>query len=439
MIKRRRFPKIFPGWWIVLTGGFLAMWGHGYHAYGMSALFKPIASDLGFSRAVTAVPTAIGRLEGGFEAPLAGWITDKFGPKWIVLFGVFLIGLSLILMNYIESLWGFYIVWGIILGTGCNIGLSVPLHTTIANWFVKKRGKALGIQWVGSGLSGVLVLPLIAWLIITQGWRMTCLIGGVVMLLVGLPLVWSFVKRHRPEYYGLLPDGATTEGEVAEAAQMINRGIEYAAEVEEVEFTLRQAMRTPTYWLLVAVHAVHGLAASAINVHAIPFLTDIGIDPLVAAGMLAMMIGVSVPCRFIGGLIADHISRQHMRLIIAGAYFMQALGFAIFLLNQTTAMIYVWFILYGIGMGGAMTIYATMGARYFGRKAFGSIQGTRMMFMTPFSMFAPIYAGWVYDNTGTYITAFTLFAVLLAFSAVLMPLALPPKPPAQVGDIHKIV
>ena len=118
---------MFPGWWVVLTSGFLSLWGHGYYSYGFSALFKPISSELGFSRVATSVPASIGRLEGGFEAPLTGWLTDRFGPKWIVLFGVFLIGLGFILMNFINSLWVFFVVWGIIVRSGMNIGLSLPL------------------------------------------------------------------------------------------------------------------------------------------------------------------------------------------------------------------------------------------------------------------------------------------------------------------------
>ncbi|MFH0769286.1 MAG: MFS transporter [Chloroflexota bacterium] len=437
MIKRRRFPKVFFGWWTVVTCGILALWGHGYHAYGFSALFKPIATELGFSRAATSIPASIGRLEGGFEGPLSGWITDRFGPKWIIFSGVLIISLSLILMNFIHSLWAFYIVWGVILGTGVNIALSVPADTAIANWFVKKRGLALSIKMVFSGLSGVLVLPLIAWLITVQDWRVTCLMGGVVMGVIGMPLVWYFVKQRRPEYYGLLPDGTSAEEE-AESSQMIDRGVRYAAEVEEVEFTLRQAMRTPAYWLLIVVNAIHGMAMPAINIHGVPFLTDIGIDPIKAAAMLAMMVLASTPARLIGGIIADRIRKQHLRFLMSAAYLTQAIGFTVFLLHQTMPMIYVWFILYGIGMGVAF-VGSVMRARYFGRKAFGSIQGSSMMFTTPVGVIAPVYCGWIYDTTGSYLTAFTLFAVLLAFAGVFMFFILPPKPPSQVTDVRKIV
>ena len=439
MIQRRRFPKIFFGWWTVLAGGIIALWGHGYHAYGFSALFKPISSELGFSRMVTSVAASIGRLEGGIESPLTGWITDKYGPRWIILAGIFIISLSLILMNFIDSLWTFYLVWGVMLGTGCNIALTLPVDVAISNWFVKKRGLALSIKWVFSGLSGVLVMPLIAWLMPTQGWRITCVFGGVVMALVGLPLIWFFVKQRRPEYYGLLPDGATVGEELVDTEQLIDRGVEYAAEVEEVEFTARQALRTPAYWLLIVVQAIHGLVAPVMSIHCIPFLTDRGIDPLAAAGMMAIMLSASIPARFVGGLIADRVKIGQLRFIMGGVYFLQAVGITVFLLNQTTAMIYVWFILYGIGQGASLTINNLMRARYFGRKALGSIRGTSMMFMTPVGVIAPIYAGWIYDTTGSYMSAFTLFAGLLAFSAVLFPLIRPPKPPAQITDVRQIV
>ncbi len=439
MIKRKRLSKIFPGWWMVLAGGFTGLWGHGYAMYGFSALFKPIASELGFSRAVTSIAASVGRFEGGFEAPLAGWITDRFGPRWIVILGIFLMGLGLILMNFINSLWAFLIVWGGIVATGSNIGLTLPIQVAIANWFVKKRGIALSIRLVFSGFAGVLVLPLIAWLITVQGWRMTCVIGGLVMWLIGLPLVWFFVKQHRPEYYGLLPDGATAEEEAVEVSQTIDRGVKYAAEVGEVEFTIRQAMRTPTYWMLIAAYSVHGLVEPVMNIHLIPFLTDLGIDPIQAAAMMAVMSLAAMPTRFIGGFLADRVKTRYLRFLMGGAYFLQAIGIGGFLLNRTTTMIYVWLIFYGLGHGTNLALMNPARARYFGRKAFGSIMGTSSMFTTPAGIVAPIYAGWTYDTTGSYITAFVLFFVLLIVSMIIMSLTPPPKPPAQITDIHKIV
>ncbi|MBI2328041.1 MAG: MFS transporter [Chloroflexi bacterium] len=440
MIKKRRFPRVFFGWWTVLASGLVGMWATGYSAYGFSALFKPIATELGFSRAVTSVASSIGRLEGGIEGPVVGGLTDKFGPKWLVLFGIFLMGLGLILMNFISSLWAFYIVWGVMVGTGSNVGAMAPWNKALTEWFVRKRGKALGVREVFRGHGGVVVLPLIAWLIVTQGWRRACVIGGVVLWLVGLPFAWFFLKRHRPEYYGLLPDGARVEAGLAgDDSHMIDRGVDYAAEVEEVEFTLRQAMRTPSFWLLIIAQGGYAFAQAPITVHLIPFLTDRGIEPFKAAGMLAMMAFVSIPTRLAGGLIQDRVKKEHLRFLLVGTYLLQAVAISVFLLDQSIAMIYVWFILRGISMGAGFVLTFPLRARYFGRKAFGSITGFSTMFLTPLEAAAPIYIGWVYDTTDSYIRVFTLVAVVVAIAAVLMSLTKPPQPPARITDVREFL
>jgi len=439
LIKKRKFPKVFPGWWTVLAGSFISAWGIGFHVHGFSALLKPIASELGLSRSATSVAASIARLCRGIESPLAGWLADKFGPRFLITIGIFIAGLGLVLMNYINSLWSFYIVWGIILGTGINIGLEIPLDKAITSWFVRKRGKALSVRWFFTGLAG-LVLFFVAWLISTQGWRMTCVIGGLGMWFVGLPLAWLLVKPRRPEYYGLLPDGATIEiGENDDVSRMIDRGVNYAAEVHEVEFTFRQAVRTPAYWMLVIAESVRTIGFSAILTHGVPFLTDMGIDSVKAAGLVGTIILATTPSRLLGGFLVDRVQTKHLRFIMAGAFLLQAVGITVFLLNQTIAMIYVFLILFWIGVGIALPFAAAIRARYFGRKAFGSIAGTSMIFLTPVGVIAPIYAGWVFDNSGSYIPAFTLFAIAFVISAVLVSLALVPKPPAQVTDIRKAI
>jgi cyanate permease len=268
---------------------------------------------------------------------------------------------------------------------------------------------------------------------------MTCVVGGLVMAVVGLPLAWFCLKQRRPEYYGMLPDGARSEDEITDGDQMLEKGVQYAAEVEEVEFSVRQVFRTFVYWLLVVINGAHSLIGGAIQIHTIPFLTDLGIDPLVAAGIMVVMIGSSVPARLLGGLIIDRIRTPHLRFVLLGAYLLQFVGIGIFLLFRSLPSIYAWYVLYGVGMGMGYVANPLLRARYFGRKAFGSIHGITALILTPFGVAAPVYAGWVYDSTGSYISAFTLFAGLLAISVVLIFFAKPAKPPEVIGDIRKIV
>ncbi len=427
LLRPSSLRNVFPGWWLILTGGMLAFWGFGYHAYGFSALFKPIAAELGLSRTATSIPASIGRLEGGIIAPLAGRLSDKLGPRWLIFAGILILGAGLCLMPLVQSFRDYILVWGVMLAIGLDLALAVPLQVAIGNWFIRKRGLANGIQWTFSGLSGVLVLPLIAWLITVVDWRTTCLIGGIVMLAFGTPLVWFFVRQYRPEYYGMLPDGASTS--VDEDENMIAKGLSYAAEVKEFDFTFRQALRTRAFWMLVIAAACHSLAAPAISLHGVPFLTDFGFDPLQASRTLALMVGMSIPARLVGGLLIDRVRKEHMRFVLAGAYLLQALGFAFFLFYQTEAMIYAWFVIYGLGMGTGFALMLPLRMRYFGRKSIGSIIGIAQTFALPVGIMAPIWAGWIYDTTGSYIFAFTVIAGLLGFAGVLTLFILPPKPP----------
>ncbi|MFH1031645.1 MAG: MFS transporter [Chloroflexota bacterium] len=440
MVKRGEAPKIFFGWWMVWAAAILSFWGQSLGTFGFSALFKPIAAELNFTRAATSVAAALGRLEGGLVLPFAGWAADKFGPKNIVFFGVFIAGLSLILMNFVHSLWIFYLVWGILLGTGVNMGVGPPtLDKAITNWFVRKRGSALTIRWAFFALAAVAGLPLVGWLVSTQGWRMTCVISGIIMLAVGLPLAWFFIKQHRPEYYGLLPDGATTRG-VIETSQMIDQGVKYAAESDEIEFTLRQSMKTPAYWLFTAGSVAFGIVPPVLIIHAVPFLTDMGIDPLKAALLTGLMSAGSIPGTLLGGMVADRVKKQHLRFLLIWLVFVtEIIGFVIFLLNKTLIAAFPMFIFHHFAGGVWGPLRSVLLARYFGRKAFGSIQGTSTMFVLPTSVGGPILAGWVYDTTGNYMPVLVLCLVLLVLGTIFILMTSPPRPPTRITGINEIV
>jgi MFS family permease len=433
--RRRGLSGVFPGWWIVLTGCFFNLWGAGYYVYGFSALFKPVASQFGFSRAVTSVASSIGRLGGGLLSPVLGWMIDRFGPRWVTLAGVSLFGAGLILMNFIGSLWSFYIVWGVLVATGFSIASMLPIDKAITNWFVKRRGLAMGIRWV---FSGVLVLPLVTWLIGEYGWQAACVFGGIVMLVVGWALAWFFVKQHRPEYYGWLPDGAPAD-DSADAQEMVDQGVRYAAEFQEVEFTLRQALRTPAFWLLLLAQAGQGTALMSLMTHLIPLLTDMGVSPTAAATTMMLAGLASIASRFASGVVADRMGKSSLRFLMGSAYLLQAGGLVIFLTNPTVSMAYPFLILFYVGMGANMIMTTMIGGRYFGRKAFGSIRGTSAIASLPLGMAGPIFMGWAYDSTGTYDIALTVFAGVLALAALLMFLARPPRAPHTATDIHAII
>jgi sugar phosphate permease len=423
--------KVFFGWWVVLATGFVTFWGHGFYTQGFSALFKPISSDLGLSRAVTSVAASIGRFEGGIEGPITGWFTDKFGPRWVILFGTFLMGLGLILMNFVNSLWSFYLVWGGLVGTGLNVGLSIPIDKAIANWFVKKRGLALSVRAIMQGLATIAVLPMIAWLLTLTGWRTACFVGGLVMLAVGLPLVWFLIRDQRPEYYGLMPDGEAAQGASADRNEMMRVGVRYAAQVGEYEFSLRQALKTKAFWFLAMAFAAHNLVMSPLMVHFMPFLTDMGIAPVRAALMMSMASAVAIPTRLLGGWLADRAGKQRMRWVVVGAFIVIAIGIGVYQAVGTAAAAFAMLIIFYMGFTAVIPLNTAVRVRYFGRKSVGSIQGISALIMMPFGVIAPVYVGWIFDRTGNYTTAFNVFILLLVLAASIMAFARPPRTPER--------
>lgn len=437
MIKKRRLPRIYLGWGLVATGGFLNFWGAGYRLYGLSALFKPLSAELGMSRAATSVVSSIGRIGGSFEGLFVGWLSDKIGPRLVIYAGVILFGISLISMRFVNSQWAFYLVWGIFMGFGFSASSGVPMNAAITNWFVKKRGLAFGIRMM---VSGAFVLPIITWLITSYGWRTACVVGGIVWLIVGMILTKLFVRDHRPEYYGLLPDGAHVDEEQEKGTdKMIERGVKYAAEVEEVEFSFRQALKTPSYWLLILSQLGPGITINSLLLHFIPLLTDMGMSPTKAAATVTLAGLASPVSRFLSGFLADRVKKRHLRFVLGGAYFFQALGIGLFLLNQTITIVYPFLILYFVTLSVNMIMQPLIAGRYFGRKAIGSIRGSSMALGMPIGLIAPVYLGWVYDTTGSYRNALTIIALLLVLSSIFMSLARPPKPPVEESDIDKIV
>ncbi|MFC1920573.1 MFS transporter [Chloroflexota bacterium] len=438
MIKKKfSLRDIYFGWWTVISTGTISGLAHGFNSYGFSVIFKPLAAELNLNRAITSVAAGIARLEGGLEAPLTGWLSDKFGPKWVIFTGTIIAMVGMFLMYYANSLWAYYLFWGGLIGIGINLSMTIAMDKAVTNWFIRKRGLAHGTKFAIIGLFGVIAIPLISWIVEEAGWRNTCLIWAGVMLIC-LPFILITIKQKRPEYYGLLPDGAKSEAELG-TADMMDRGVEYASGLEEEEFTLRQAMRTPAFWMIVVAMAGHTVVFGGFNTHCIPFLTDRGIDEVAAGAMMGMMVFFTIPSRFIGGIIADRVKKRHMSFLLAGSLAFQAAGLGIFCLFPSPMTVYVMLILYGFGSGATTPFYLLILARFFGRKAYGSIHGATSLLRSPVQFISPVYAGWVYDTTGNYMTAFIVFAITAAAAALVMFACRPPRTPDQIGDVRSFV
>jgi cyanate permease len=242
------------------------------------------------------------------------------------------------------------------------------------------------------------------------------------------------VKSHRPEHYGLHPDGESSsrDGKVSSHASSsrIIDGI-------ESDFTLKQAMRTSAFWFLLLAGYATNLVMPMMNAHSVPFLTDRGISAVEAATIVGLMMTISVPARLITGFIVDRVKVHQLRFLMAGGTFLQALGTCIFLIVPNNASIYVWFLLFGIGGGIQQSVSIPLLARYFGRKSFGAIMGISQPLSLPVGLLAPILIGHIYDTTGSYMQVIIFTPVFLFVGGMLSCFILPPKATVAVTAERK--
>ena len=420
MMRSLNHQRVFLGWWSVLVTGMISGLGVGFYFCGISALFKPIALELGLSRAMTSGAAGIGTMVGSLLAPVVGFLADKFGPKLAIVAGLLMVVLGLLLMPVVTSVYGLYLIWGLLIGAGVNLGLTIAVDKALANWFVRKIGSAMGAKFALVGFTSAMTLPCVSWLITSVGWRMTCLIWALVLLL-GLPLVLVFVRNQRPEHYGILPDGdslSSRSGLSPYAAADLD--VAETSPSEPSEFNLRRAMKTKSYWILTASFSAQFFIMVGFNTHCIPFLTEMDFDAIAAGAMMGMMLFLTIPSRLIAGFFADRVRTNRLKLFLALPFFLQTVGIGAFLIGQTPFTIYVFLFFYGIAHGLPTPLLIVMITRYFGRKAFGSIFGTFFLLVSPTSLFSPVFTGWLFDTTGSYAVALILFAAISLVVAFLL-------------------
>ncbi|MBI4188248.1 MAG: MFS transporter [Chloroflexi bacterium] len=422
MLKKR---KIFYGWWIVAASAALHFFSGGAFYYGFSVFFNPIRDTFGWTAAITSVAFTLRGFETGVLAPVAGILVDRLGPRKLMLSGWGIIGLGFILMSRINSLWAFYGSF-LLVATGMSLSSGVVTNSAIANWFTRKRSRALAITFIGPGASGLLA-PLLALSISQFGWRETLVITGIILWVVGLPL--SLVIRHKPGQYGAFPDGETptpseTTGETNPPLSSPLAGTDSASPV--AGFTAKEALRTRAFWLLAFVSFFQQIGTSAVTVHIVPYLESLEIPAEGAALAVTGMTLFSLIGRLGFGLLGDF---RKKRDLITIAIILQFIGtlFLAYIGIGGIWLILLFLLTYGTGFGAPIPLRPALQADYFGTKSYGTIMGLMSTISIVGGLASPVFAGWIFDTTGSYRLAWQILALATLPAIPLMLLAKPPK------------
>ena len=411
----RRARGVFYGWWIVASAVFmLTLMAVGVFQ-GLGTFLVALERHFGWSRTQLSGAFSLARVEGAILGPIEGFLVDRLGNRRMILIGYVIMGIGFIMFSQVDNLWQFYVAF-IVITLGSGLGGWLAIISAINNWFIRQRSMAMSTAMSGIHFGGFLV-PLLAVGLESHGFRATTFGIGVFMMATVLPLTW-FVIRDRPEDHGLLPDGAPQPPRAAKAKKP------FTETDDEPEFTARQALATPAFWILTIVHLSSTVSIVTLALHLVPKLTDMGLT-LSGAGIVVLTYtAIALPAQFVAGFLADRLPRPPL---IFAFLILQASSMMIIAFAEDLYIAYLFAVVYGIGFGGRIPLLTTIRGEYFGRKAFATIMGLSMFPNNIAMIGAPLFAGYMFDLKSSYIVPFTAFSALNFVGAFLILLVRKPR------------
>jgi MFS family permease len=418
----------FYGWWIVFSG-FLANFAYAEQFNSTYGVFvQPIGAEMGWGRTPLAGVQALSRVPEAVVAVVLGPAVDRYGARWIMGFGGLVMAGSFFALALIDELWQLFLIKGIVMAVGAMC-LGGFIGVTVSNWFVVRRGWAMGFISMGSSLATATMPVLSAIMIQHWGWRQAWVAMGALGLVLTVPAV-VFVRR-RPEDVGMHPDGFPPpqpspappfppRHPIRETAHRRREALLAA----DVRWTRGQVLRTPVLWIVVFAWGVAGFAITGTNLHLVPFMQDLGYSLPIAAGAVSVRAAAMLVGNPVWGLLAERIP---VTVAASVQFLCQASAMLLFLVSPTPLGILGALLLYGIGGAGGQVVQETIWADYFGRLSLGLVRSLVYPFQTIFAAIGPVAMGLVYDAAGGYEVAWgMLFCGFLAAGTLIL-FARPPS------------
>ncbi len=393
---------VFYGWVIVFAGLVLSLIMYGViEAFGV--MFKPIVAEFQWDRGTVSVASMLNWLSFGLAGLLCGVLSDRFGSRWVMIGGgiVFIIGTFL--MSQIEALWQLYFFFGVLIAAGRSAA-GVPLTALVTKWFVRNQGLALAIaqsQNVGSAVFA----PLSVFLLTAYGWRGAYVGMGLIALLI-IPL--ALLMR---EYRACQEPGPSQRSQARQAA----------VPTRLPGLSLGEAMRTRSFWTLNFMVIGCCVCHSCILLHGVSHMTDTGLAASAAARVVATMAIFGMVGKIANGLLADRIGAKWA---LAGFLGLQAIMIPLFIEARTTPTFYTWAVLFGLGYGGPMPVYAMLFREYFGLRSIGTILGVFFMVASVGMGSGGLMGGMMHTSFGSYAAPF-LTSTATGLIAAILALTLP--------------
>lgn len=417
-----RGRRIYRGWWIVLTCYFAQMIASGASGWVFGILIAPMGQELGWSRGEIVLAIFISSLLGGLLAAPLGPVVDRYGPRLLMTASLVFAGAALIALSVVQEKWQYYLVWAVFGLASPGFGHLGPV-VALANWFVRRRALAFMLFTFGSATAGIFLTRIAAVVAAGYGWRAVWVLMGVMVWLL-VPLTWASVRR-RPEDVGLLPDGDRVLPPAAASTAASNG--DAPAEPIEVQWTAREALRTPAFWLLTLGFTLVAAPSSSIFVHMAPYVVSKGYS-LASGAAVVSWYGIGVLAgRPVYGYLIDRIGVHRTLVVYAASYGATIIAF---ILPSDLLTIEFTAILLGLAIAGGQQLQAQVLPDYFGRTVVGALSGYSGVAMTLSRAGGPLVAAIAFDRAANYVMPFAAFGIACFIAAAAFVAAPPPRHPS---------
>ena len=388
MLRKTGEKRFFYGYIIAAAGCVIWALGWGTYTPCFSVFLKPLSAEFGWSRAETSLALSLSYMLYAFLTIMMGWLTDKFGPRIVMMVLGSFLGLCYLLLSQVTALWQFQINYVIVGGIGIST-LTVPVMVTTSRWFIKKRGLMIGIVQAGNGIGGLIFPPLTGWLILAYGWRSAYAVLGIITL-IGI-LVAGFFLRRDPRDIGELPDGVSVEA-APEVKQL-------DPSFRAVGISLREALHMKQFWMIAGLFCCFGFCRSAFTTHLAAHVQDLGFSLTDGANVLAVALGSSMFSRVGMGRVADIIGNRPAFMISFAA---TAVSLIWGLVTKDLWGLYLFAFVFGFGWGNQAVLRFALTSEVFGLASLGLVMGALGMAEQVTAAFGSYIAGYIFDVVGNY-------------------------------------
>ena len=409
ILRMRLFSRIYAGWWMAAAASLVSFAGVAFFNPVLGALVPALQDEFGWSVASIAAAMTIGTVAAALIAPIIGPLADRYGARWM-LFGSIAVIIALLAgLAFINELWQLWLLYG--MGRAVGVGIvDLVVVVAIANWFVRGRGRAMGLTMIGTR-AGMSLMPLmLAWTLGFGGLRAGFI--GLAVLVAVLALLPPLIIRRRPEDVGLRVDRAASSADEPSDADPV--------------WTVRQALRTRAFWLLLLGTSILMVVGGSVNFTFVSHLASSGIDDNTAVFALSLWAGMGI----IGGIIGGELrQRLSVRFALPAIICVTAASLVWFVMTDSVWMGLVFAVWHGLSFGAQLPLNRISFPDYFGRYSVGAIRGVTAPVQFALNAFGPLAAGLVFDWQGSYDSLYLAFVALLLAAALSILAAPKPRAP----------